>query len=103
VKGIAFLGAIQILEQYGVLKRCRRFAGSSAGAITAGLLAAGYNDITVLETLLSKNWCVIIRERRLTKSGWTSFQKAKFHRSRLYTVNGAFTLGIHSFHGLGVC
>lgn len=47
VKGIAYAGAIQVLETQGILPNVSRVAGTSAGAITATLLAlgAGSKDI----------------------------------------------------------
>lgn len=47
VKGIAYAGAIQVLEQNQILPNIIRVAGTSAGAITATLLAlgAGSRDI----------------------------------------------------------
>lgn len=47
VKGIAYAGAIQVLEQNKILPDIIRVAGTSAGAITATLLAlgAGSKDI----------------------------------------------------------
>jgi NTE family protein len=47
VKGIAYAGAIQVLEQAKILPNITRVAGTSAGAITATLLAlgAGSQDI----------------------------------------------------------
>lgn len=41
VKGIAYAGALQVLEANGVLADIRRVAGTSAGAITATLVALG--------------------------------------------------------------
>ena len=41
-KGAAFLGAVKVLEESGYI--FEKFAGSSAGAIMAGLLAVGYNS-----------------------------------------------------------
>ena len=41
MRGIAFGGAILFLEKYNLLSQIKRFAGSSAGAIVAGLLAVG--------------------------------------------------------------
>ena len=41
VRGVAYVGAIDALEKASVLSGVRRVAGASAGAITAGLLAAG--------------------------------------------------------------
>src|SRR5687768_11756983 len=41
VLGATYAGAVEVLEERGVLQRARRVAGTSAGAITATLLAAG--------------------------------------------------------------
>ena len=41
-KGMAFCGAMQVLEERGVLQKMKRFIGSSAGSIAAGLAAVGY-------------------------------------------------------------
>lgn len=41
VKGIAYAGAIAVLEKKGVLADIRRVGGASAGAVTACLLALG--------------------------------------------------------------
>lgn len=42
IKGVAYAGALDQLSQYGLLRSIRRVAGTSAGAITALLLALGY-------------------------------------------------------------
>lgn len=42
VKGTAYLGALEVLETHGVLQDVERVAGTSAGAITALLVALGY-------------------------------------------------------------
>ncbi len=41
-KGIAYVGALQELQERGQLRELRRVAGTSAGAITATLLALNY-------------------------------------------------------------
>lgn len=41
-KGLAYCGALRVLDRRGILGRLKRYAGSSAGAITATLLAVGY-------------------------------------------------------------
>lgn len=41
VLGFAYVGVVKALEERQVLKKCTGFAGSSAGAITAALLACG--------------------------------------------------------------
>lgn len=43
VKGLAYCGALRILHENKLLGNLKRFAGSSAGAITACLLAIGYS------------------------------------------------------------
>ena len=43
VKGIAYVGAMEALEQKGILPEIRRVGGTSAGAINAVLLASGYD------------------------------------------------------------
>lgn len=45
---IAYLGAIQVLEENGLLKHVKEFCGVSAGGLTALMLALGYS-IKVLE------------------------------------------------------
>lgn len=42
VKGIAYVGALQVLADRGILGQVTAVAGTSAGAITACLVAAGY-------------------------------------------------------------
>ena len=49
VKGIAYAGALQILEQKRVLSDIKRTAGTSAGAITAALVALGASSQRVQE------------------------------------------------------
>lgn len=43
VLGIAYAGALQIIEQNGILQNLQRAAGTSAGAITAALVALRYS------------------------------------------------------------
>lgn len=51
VKGIAYGGALQELEDKGVLKHITRTAGTSAGAIQACLLALGYSPSEIAEII----------------------------------------------------
>ncbi|XP_035685747.1 uncharacterized protein LOC118422335 [Branchiostoma floridae] len=50
-KGIAYIGAVKVLEDAGIMKNIKRFAGTSAGAITAGFLAAGMSSGDVLDVM----------------------------------------------------
>uniref|UniRef100_K1QW66 EF-hand domain-containing protein n=1 Tax=Magallana gigas TaxID=29159 RepID=K1QW66_MAGGI len=43
-KGHAYAGAIKALEEVGLIKQIKRYAGASAGAMTASLLAVGYDS-----------------------------------------------------------
>lgn len=47
VKGIAYGGALEVLQQMGILEGISRVAGTSAGAINATLLALGYTPAEV--------------------------------------------------------
>lgn len=44
VKGIAYVGAMKVLEEKGVLDSVVRIGGTSAGAINAVLMASGYSN-----------------------------------------------------------
>lgn len=43
VKGIAYVGAMEVLEEKGVLENIQRVGGTSAGAINALLLGLNYS------------------------------------------------------------
>lgn len=47
VKGIAYVGALEVLEKEGIMKNIERVAGTSAGALIAVLIGLGYtkNDL----------------------------------------------------------
>ena len=54
VRGIAYAGALEILEQKNILKNVERVAGSSAGAIAGLIISLGYNSAeidSILQTL----------------------------------------------------
>ncbi|MDE3046573.1 MAG: patatin-like phospholipase family protein [Verrucomicrobiota bacterium] len=50
-KGIAYVGVQQFLENHDLLRELKRVAGTSAGAITAILVALGYNGSELEEVL----------------------------------------------------
>jgi len=56
VKGIAYVGALEILEKKKILKQIERVGGTSAGAINAVLLALGYTRKEMLDILLAMNF-----------------------------------------------
>ena len=56
MKGIAYAGAITQLEQHKVLKGVKRVGGTSAGAITALLLALGYTATEMADIIGHTNF-----------------------------------------------
>ncbi|VFS56685.1 Patatin-like phospholipase [Leminorella grimontii] len=44
VKGIAYVGALEVLEEEGILDNVKNVAGSSVGAIAAVLVGLGYKN-----------------------------------------------------------
>lgn len=79
VKGIAYVGALSVLEQKGVLQNIKRVGGASAGAIVALLLALDYTIAEIKNILwtmdfkkfLDSSWGIIRNtERLLTDYGW---------------------------------
>ncbi len=51
IRGIAYGGALQKLEQRGILRGLTRVGGTSAGAIQAALLAVGYSAQEIIEVV----------------------------------------------------
>ena len=79
VKGIAYVGAMQVLEEKGILPNIQRVGGTSAGAINAVLMAAGYTNNETSKILKKINfndfkddsWGVLRDMKRLRKKyGW---------------------------------
>ena len=53
VKGVAYAGALEVLEEAAILGRVTAVAGTSAGAITAALVAAGYTPAELKAIMLA--------------------------------------------------
>lgn len=79
VKGIAYVGAMEVLKTRGVLENIRRVGGTSAGAINAVLFSLGYSNksqLRILKELKFKNFLDdnfgVIRDtsRLINKFGW---------------------------------
>ena len=79
VKGLAYVGALKVLEQKGIHKSIERVAGASAGAICALLVALNYSSKEIQEILwhldfnnfMDSNWGVIRNTQRLIDDyGW---------------------------------
>lgn len=79
VKGIAYIGAMQVLQQRGILANIKRVGGTSAGAINALIFALGYSiheqkaimESTDFNSFMDNSFGVIRDIRRLAKQfGW---------------------------------
>ena len=62
IKGIGLVGAYQVLEEKGY--RLKRVAGTSAGAILACFIAAGYNGREMEELMMSQNFQKLLDPRK---------------------------------------
>ena len=51
VKGIAFVGAMKVLDKEEILQNINRVGGTSAGSINAVLFAAGFSNQETLNVL----------------------------------------------------
>lgn len=68
VKGIAFAGALKRMEEEGVA--FDRFAGTSAGAITSGLCAAGYGADELKDILWKTDFTQFADPKKIFKGKW---------------------------------
>lgn len=79
VKGIAYLGALDVLADKGIVSNIERIGGTSAGAINAVLLGLGYSPKETREILweldfnnfMDDSWGIVRDTERLIKEyGW---------------------------------
>ncbi|MBX9577639.1 MAG: patatin-like phospholipase family protein [Chthoniobacterales bacterium] len=93
VKGAGYVGWFKAAEKFGVLKNLKRIAGSSAGAMTAALIASGMsaedlkkaNDRTSFWSILTGTSSdpIINAATKLETKGWLS----RFSFSGTYAVD----------------
>ncbi|MFV0422345.1 patatin-like phospholipase family protein [Oleidesulfovibrio sp.] len=79
VKGVAYAGALKVLERHGLLLPVRRVAGASSGAMAAAFLALGASPADMAEIVLrtpfkrfmdTSGWIGGDIRRLLTEYGW---------------------------------
>ena len=89
VKGIAYVGALEVLEREGILQNVKRVAGTSAGAMMAVLVGLRYTADEMKEILWDLNFKKfmdssfgIVRDtsRLLNEYGW---YKGDFFREKM--------------------
>ena len=105
VKGIAYTGALEVLDREGILQDIERVAGTSAGAMMAVLVGLRYSSKEMQEVLwdlnfkgfIDSSWGVLRNSHRLFKEyGWC---KGDYFRSVMAelidrkTDNGEITFG----------
>lgn len=56
VKGIAYAGALEVLNQENILPNITKVAGTSAGTITACVLSLGYSAADIKTTVMEMNF-----------------------------------------------
>ena len=85
VKGMAYAGALKVLEEKDIMKNIENAAGTSAGAITAALVALNFSASEIQEILAETNFSNFKDDsplffpniyRLFTKFGW--FKGNKF-------------------------
>jgi len=62
VRGIAYLGALQVLDQYGLLKDLKRVGGTSAGSLTALMLSMHMDTAEIAQTLAQIHFPDLLQE-----------------------------------------
>lgn len=70
VKGIAYAGALQVLESKGILSQIERVAGTSAGAITACLVSLRYDAAYITKTIKTLNFKSFEDKEWIWKKFW---------------------------------
>ncbi|MBB6020244.1 NTE family protein [Paenibacillus sp. JGP012] len=85
VKGIAFVGALEVMEAKGYT--WNKLAGTSAGAIVAALLASGYNSAEIRNLMSSLDYTKLL--------GRTGMNKLPLFNKTLPLI---FDSGIYSNH-----
>ena len=105
VKGIAYVGAMEVLDKEGILNNIERVAGTSAGAMVAVLVGLKYSAEEVKDVLwhldfknfMDKSSCFLGDTKRLLKEyGWYKgdfFRKTMADLIQRKTGNGEITFG----------
>ena len=105
VKGIAYVGAMEVLDREGILNNIERVAGTSAGAMVAVLVGLKYSAEEVKDVLWhlnfnnfmdKSNFLVGNTTRLLKEYGWSKgdfFRKTMADIIQRKTGNGEITFG----------
>lgn len=83
-KGIGYIGQVRALESQGVIKQLRHVAGTSAGALTASLIAGGLSAETFAKVSSSRSPLEMFR--RKDNAVDTQFGKGYFEASAIVSL-----------------
>jgi predicted acylesterase/phospholipase RssA len=64
-KGIAYLGALEVLKRKNILQKIERIGGTSAGAINALLLGLNYSNKELKTLLMDLNFKIFLDQEIL--------------------------------------
>jgi predicted acylesterase/phospholipase RssA len=82
IKGLAYVGALEVLEAHGY--KFTWFAGTSAGAICASLLAVGYTSSELKGILAAQNFAEF-KDATWLGRVWNLFVRGGLYRARTLT------------------
>lgn len=80
VKGVAYAGALKVLEEKGFLDKIQKVAGTSAGAITACMLSLGYSADKIAEIVKGMN----LNSFEDWQFPWNRFRKYGIHPGKTF-------------------
>lgn len=83
IKGSAYAGSVAVLDQKGLYTSVRNIAGTSAGAITASLLATGGGSTGLMESVETTQFSQFIFD----KGGWIGDIKRTLTEYGIHTGN----------------
>jgi len=73
VKGLAYAGALEVLDEVGIMGQIERVGGASAGAITATLIALGYTAAEIKSTIMALDF------KKFEDGGLTGLERLVMH------------------------
>lgn len=85
VKGMAYVGAYQILEEKKLLSNLKRCAGASAGAIIATLIAADFTSKELDKIMRTSNFNEFLDDSWFPPTNiWRLFKKFGWHKGKAF-------------------
>ncbi len=85
-KGIAYLGALEVLKRKGILQKIERIGGTSAGAINALLFGLNYSNKELKTLLIDLNFKIFlddspgfVRDIKRLKNEFGWYKGDRFH------------------------